>query len=71
MKRLEFLEKARALAAQQCSDSSCLTDTEFKDLLEGTTEEVALYKKALEILTNASHDMDSTFMEISRNEEDS
>lgn len=71
MKRFEFLERARALAQQQCADSSCLTDEEFavieKTITAGeSSEEVELYKKALEITTDASHDMDSNFMEASR-----
>lgn len=68
MKRLEFLEKARALAAQQCSDSSCLSDADFVDLLKDTTKEVALYKKALGILTDAAFDMEEVFNEVSRDE---
>jgi len=72
MKRLEFLERARALAAQQCVDSSCLTEKEFADIKKAvvtkeSSEEVELYKKALEILTDSSHDMDSIFMEVSQN----
>lgn len=72
MKRLEFLEKARALAQQQCTESSCLTEREFADIKKAvvtgeSSEEVKLYKKALEILTDASHDADSVFTEVSRN----
>lgn len=75
MKRLEFLEKSRALAAQQCLDSSCLTEKEFaeieKSVVTGeSSKEVELYKRALEILTDASHDMDSIFMEVNRNFEE-
>ena len=74
MKRLEFLERARALATQQCSDSSCLTEAEFADIKKSVVtgevqEEVALYKKALEILTDAASDMDDMFMEVNRNAE--
>ena len=68
MKRLEFLEKARALAAQQCSDSSRLSNIEFVDLLKDTTEEIALYKKASEILADAAFDMEEVFNEVSRDE---
>ena len=75
MKRLEFLEKVRALASNQCTDSSCLTEKEFNEIKKSvvtgeSSEEVELYKRALEILTDASHDMDSAFMEVSRNFEE-
>lgn len=77
MKRLEFLMKARQIACQQINDSSCLTDEEFKDIMESDDEEeVALYRRASEILTDASHDMaEHTLKEIeeivdSRSEED-
>jgi hypothetical protein len=71
MKRLEFLERARALASNQCSDSSSLTVKEFNEIkksvvLEESSEEVELYKLALQILTDASYDMDSNFREVSR-----
>ena len=65
MKRLEFLEKARQIASQQISDSSCLTGKEFKDIMESDdTEEVALYRKASEILEDASHDAKNTLEEV-------
>ena len=65
MKRLEFLEKARQYACQQVSDSSCLTDKEFKDIMESDdTEEVALYRKAYQILVDASHDIEGTLEEV-------
>lgn len=62
MKRLEFLEKARTLAQQQCVDSSCLTDSEYPKIKAAiangdTDEERALYTKAQEILEDASHDI--------------
>ena len=65
MTRLVFLKKARQIAYQQVSDSSCLTDKEFKDIMESDdTEEVALYRKASEILTDASHDAVDTLEEV-------
>jgi len=65
MKRLEFLEKARQLACQQISDSSCLTDVEFKSIMESDdTEEVALYRKATEILEDASYDAKNSLEEV-------
>ena len=68
MKRLDFLEKAWQLAYQQIRDSSCLTDKEFKDIMESDdTEEVALYRKASEILEDASCDAKDT-LEVVENE---
>lgn len=65
MKRLEFLEKARQIACQQVSDSSCLTDKEFKDIMESEdTEEVALYRMASLILTDAAYDGGRTLEEV-------
>ena len=65
MTRLVFLKKARQIACQQVSDSSCLTDKEFKDIMESDdTEEVALYRKASEILIDASHDAVSILEEV-------
>lgn len=65
MKRLEFLEKARQIACQQVSDSSCLTNKEFKDIMElDDTEEVALYRMASQILKDAAFDSESTLDEI-------
>lgn len=65
MERLEFLEKARQLACQQVTESSCLTDAEFKSIMESDdTEEVALYRKAKEILEDASFDAESTLEEV-------
>ena len=61
MVRLEFLERARALAQQQCVDSSCLPVAEYEEIQkaisqEDCNEEEALYKKAHEILVDASFD---------------
>jgi len=70
MNRLEFLEKARALAQQQCADSSCLTEEEYKAILAEGTPEVSLYKRALMILTIAGEDMDTALMEVRLNEEE-
>lgn len=65
MKRLEFLNQARTLAQQQCMDSSCLTDAEFKEIMEsGDAEETVLYRKAWEILKDASLDMENVFEEV-------
>lgn len=66
MKRKEFLDRARQLACQQISDSSCLTDKEYKDIMESDdVEEIALYRKAMEILEEASTDMtELTFPDI-------
>ena len=66
MNRKEFLEKARQLACQQISESSCLPEQEFKAIMESDdTEEVAYYRKAMEILQEASTDMiELTFPEM-------
>jgi len=65
MERLEFLEKAQQIACQQVRDSSCLTDNEFKDIMESDdTEEIALYRKASKILINAAADGKNTLEEI-------
>ena len=65
MKRIEFLEKARQLACQQISESSCLTDKEFKDIMESDdVEEVTLYRRAKQILEDASYDMENTIDEV-------
>lgn len=71
MKRLEFLERARKLAQQQCMDSSCLTEKEFADIKKSvvtgeSSEEVELYKKVLEVLTDSAQDMGDIFLEVSR-----
>jgi len=69
MQRLEFLETARQIACQQVTDSSCLTDKEFKNIMDSDdTEEVALYRKASEILEDASHDAKDTLQEVIENE---
>ena len=71
MNRLGLLNRARALAQQQCDDSSCLTEKEFADIkklivTKESSEEVELYRKVLEILKAAVYDMDAIFMEVSR-----
>ena len=69
MRRLEFLEKARQIACEQVSDSSCLTEKEFEDIRESDdVEEVALYRKASEILEDASHDAKYTLEEVIEDE---
>ena len=69
MIRKEFLEKARGLACQQISESSCLTEVEFKAIMESDdTEEVALYRKAKQILEDATSDADSTLEAVIENE---
>jgi len=61
MKRLEFLKKARQIACQQVSNSSCLTDEEFEDIMESNeVEEVALYRMAKSILEDAAYDAENT-----------
>ena len=65
MKRLEFLETARQIACQLVSDSSCLSDEDFKSIMESDdTVEVALYRKAKEILGEASVDAEVELNEI-------
>ena len=65
MKRLEFLDKARQLACEQISNSSCLPNVEFKNIMKlDDTEEVALYRKAKQILEDAGFDMENTFDEV-------
>jgi len=65
MKRLDFLKKARQIACQQVSDSSCLTDEQFKDIMESDdTEEVALYRMAVGILEDASYDIEYTLKDM-------
>jgi len=65
MERLEFLEEARQIAYQQVRDSSCLTDNEFKDIMESDdTEEVALYRKASKILIDAAADGEITLEDV-------
>ncbi len=65
MLQKEFLEKARQLACQQISESSCLTEVEFKAIMESDdTEEVALYRKARQILEDAASDAESTLEEV-------
>lgn len=65
MDRLTFLTKARQCASQQVSDSSALTDAEFKAIMESDdTEEVALYRMAQQILEDASHDAQNTLVEV-------
>lgn len=59
MDRLQFLEKACQLAHEQIEASSCLTDKEFAEILETDDSlEIALYKKAKEILEDAVFEMD-------------
>ncbi len=63
MKRLEFLERARALAQQQCLESSCLTAAEYSEIKGKITRseidtDRALYRKAQQILEDASFDLD-------------
>ena len=65
MKRLEFLEPARQIACQLVSDSSCLSDEDFKSIMESDdAEEVALYRFAKEILVDAGHDAGNTLNEV-------
>ena len=69
MIRKEFLEQARQLACQQISESSCLTEVEFKAIMESDdTEETALYRKAKEMLEDAASDAESTLEEVIENE---
>jgi len=47
-----------------------MSDEEYAEVVAEGTPQTSLYKKALEILTDASHDMDSAFMEVCRNEDE-
>ena len=65
MERLEFLEKAREIACEQVSDSSCLTEAEFKRIIDSDdSQEVELYRMAKHMLEDASYDMENTIDEI-------
>ena len=75
MKRLEFVKRAQALAFHQCAEFSHLTEKEFNEIKKSvvtkeSSEEVERYRVALQILTHAAEDADSTFIEISRNFEE-
>ena len=69
MIRKEFLDKARQLACQQISESSCLTEVEFKAIMESDdTEETALYREAKKMLEDAASDAESTLEEVIEND---
>ena len=65
MQRKEFLGKVRQIAFQQITDSSFLSEKEFKHIMESDdTEEVASYRMAKNILEDASYDMENTLAEV-------
>lgn len=75
MGRLEFLDKARAFAQRQCIVSSSFSAKEFADIERAvfrgeSSEEIELYKKALEILVDAAYEIENTFTEVSQDYEE-